>query len=315
MDSILRSASDIALELIEAPRALPILDEGDYRKIDYYVQHFYQPRNEVDNQQGMLSRLLSGRASQNQRRVVSMIEVIGAVAMQRYENGELVFEQDNPLGFVPVVHIQNMAQPYFYEGLSDVEQLVNLQDELNTRLSDRASRITLQAFKMYLAKGIEGVEEKAVSPGRMWCTDNPDAAIEEFGGDGKTPSEDLHIAEIREAMDKVCGVTPVVAGLLRNKIGNLTSGVAIRMTFMGMLTKTARKQHAYGQGLKKICRMVLDVLDKAGVYPTLPSEREVEVVFSNPLPEDEGEVLRNALLKKELGVADEMILKELGYGS
>jgi hypothetical protein len=112
---------------------------------------------------------------------------------------------------LPVVHIQNIAQPFYYEGMSDVETLIPLQDELNTRLSDRANRITFQTFKMYLGKGIEGFEDKPVAPGRMWYTDNPEASIEEFGGDAATPSEALHIAEIREAMDKVSAVTPIVA--------------------------------------------------------------------------------------------------------
>ena len=69
----------------------------------------------------------------------------------------------------------------------------------------------------------------------MWCTDNENATIEQFGGDSASPSENIHISEIREAMDKISGVTPVVAGVLKNKLGNLTSGVALKMTFMGML--------------------------------------------------------------------------------
>jgi len=158
-----------------------------------------------------------------------------------------------------------------------------LQDELNTRLSDRASRLTMQAFKMYLAKGLDSFADKTVAPGQIWFTSNPDARIEAFGGDGACPSENLHIAEVREAIDKISGVTPVVAGVLKNKLGNLTSGVALKMTFMGMLTKTARKQLTYGQGLKTIAQMALTILDKAGVYATQPQEREVEVVFANPL--------------------------------
>ena len=222
-------------------------------------------------------------------------------------------EGRNVLGLVPVVHVQNVAQPYYYEGISDVEQLIGLQDELNTRLSDRASRITFQAFKMYLAKGLEGFENKPISPGRMWCTDNPDASIEAFGGDASVPSEDRHISEIREAMDKVSGVTPVVAGVLKNKIGNLTSGVALKMTFMGMLARTARKQLTYGEGLKDVCRLVLHVLDVCRVYPTKPSEREIEVQFPNPLPENMTERLEEARIKKELGVSEERVLEELGY--
>ena len=54
-----------------------------------------------------------------------------------------------------MIHIQNLPQPFFYAGQSEIEPLIALQDELNTRLSDRANRVTFQSFKMYLGKGIE----------------------------------------------------------------------------------------------------------------------------------------------------------------
>jgi len=311
--SILQLASRICLELIEASRALPILDENDYRKINYYVQNFYQPKNAVSKKGGFLSRLLGGKSAPDARDKVMVTEIIGPSVWQRYQDKELVAEGANLLGVLPVVHIQNIAQPYYYEGISDVEQLIGLQDELNTRLSDRANRITFQSFKMYLAKGIEGFEDRPVSPGRMWCTDNPDASIEQFGGDDSVPSEDAHITEIREAMDKVSGVTPVVAGILKNKLGNLTSGVALKMTFMGMLARTIRKQFTYGQGLKQIGQMILHTLDVCGVYHTQAEDREVEVLFPNPLPENMMEKLREAQIKKELGVPQEQLLRELGY--
>ncbi len=313
LQNALHHAGTLDLELIEAPRALPILDEDDYRKIRYYVQHFYQPRNDIADTQNPVMCLSQGRSSPVRRQTAAVTEIIGANLWQRYENFELVRQSLNPLGFVPVVHIQNLAQPNFYEGISDVEQLVGLQDELNTRLSDRASRITFQAFKMYLIKGIEDGAVRPIGPGRMWRTDNNDAKIESFGGDEATPSENAHIAEIREAMDKISGVTPVVAGVLKNKLGNLTSGVALKMTFMGMLTKTARKQFNYGQGIRRIGQMILEILDKAGIYETSPEDRNLDVVFPNPLPEDEQEKLQHAKLKSDLGVPTDKILADLGY--
>lgn len=281
-DSVLRLAGDISLEPIDAGRALPVLEETDYKRIRYYVQHVVQVKNAVADDSSFIRRLLGG-AGGGDRKMSAVTEILGPTAWQRYEEGTLAAQGANPLGRVPVVHIQNLPQPGYYEGLSDVEQLRGLQDELNTRLSDRASRITMQAFKMYLAKGLEGIGDRPVAPGRMWCTDNPEATIEEFGGDGANPSENLHIQEVREAMDKVSGVTPVVAGVLKNKLGNLSSAVALKMTFMGMLSKTCRKQLTYGQGIGEICRLALEVLDKAGVYATSAAEREVEVVFVNPL--------------------------------
>ncbi len=307
---VLQLARTIGLELIEAPRALPVLDENDYRRVIYYVQHFQQARNQL-SKGGALSRLFGKKS--DTRQVVWVTEITSASAWQRYENKELVAEGNLPWGFLPVVHIQNMAQPFYYEGQSDVEPLVPIQDELNTRLSDRASRITMQSFKMYLGKGIEGFTDKPVSPGVMWYTDNPDAAVEEFGGDTETPSEGLHIAEMREAMDKISGVTPLVAGVIRSKLGNLTSAVALRLTLMGMLSKTERKRFSYGEGLKKIVRMVLEILDKANIYKTGERDREVEIIFPNPLPENVMEKLEEARAKKELGVPTEQVLKELGY--
>ena len=312
-NKVLDLALGCGLELIEAQRALPVLDEEDCKRINYYVQHFIRQKNSVAVQGNFLTRLLSGRDSSANRETVSITEIIGPDMWQQYENKNLIAQGPNILGKVPVVHIQNIAQPYYYEGLSDVEPLIPLQDELNTRLSDRASRITFQAFKMYLAKGIEGIENRAVAPGRMWCTDNPEASIEAFGGDTAMPSEDMHIMEIREAMDKTSGVTPVVAGILKGKVGNLSSAVALRMTLMGMLAKTERKQYAYGEGLKRIAQMVLELLDTAGIYQTNSQDRNFDVLFPSPVPENTMEKLQEAKLKAELGLDKQQVLKELGY--
>jgi hypothetical protein len=308
---VLQLARAIGLELIEAPRALPVLDENDYRRVIYYVQHFQQAKNQLAGNTNLLWKLL-GRGGEK-RQVVNVTEITSAHAWQRYEDKELVAEGETPWGFLPVVHIQNIAQPFYYEGQSDVEPLVPIQDELNTRLSDRASRITMQSFKMYLGKGIEQFAEKPVSPGVMWCTDNQDASIEEFGGDQENPSEGLHISEMREAMDKVSGVTPLVAGVIRSRLGNLTSAIALRLTMMGTLSKTERKRFTYGEGIKRIAGMVLEILDKANIYKTSERDREVEIIFPDPLPENEMEKLNEAKAKKELGVPVERVLKELGY--
>ena len=146
----------------------------------------------------------------------------------------------------------------------------------------------------------------------MWCTDNPEANIEEFGGDAASPSEDLHIAEIREALDKASGVTPVVAGVLKSKLGNLTSAVALRVVMSGTLSKTERKRFTYGEGIKQISQMVLQMLDTAGIYKTTKAGARGGNLFPCPLPENTMEKLQEAQIKKELGVSQEQVLRELG---
>jgi hypothetical protein len=116
-------------------------------------------------------------------------------------------------------------------------------------------------------------------------------------------------------MDKVSAVTPVVAGVLKNRLGNLTSAVALKLTLMGMLSKNERKRFTYSQGIREICEMILAMLDKAGLYRTGEADREVEVLFPSPLPENTMEKLKEAQLKKQLGVPTEQVLRELGYES
>ena len=311
--AVLERAEKIILEAIEAPRSLPILEENNYQQIKFYVQHYWQQHNRLAEEEGIISTVNHwGRLTSRQKETHN-VEVVGANYWQRYQNTELVAEGINPLGVVPVVHIQNMPLPQHYEGQSDVEPLIPLQDELNTRLSDRASRITFQSFKMYLGKGIEGFEDRVIGPGRMWNTENPEASIEEFGGDSGSPSEEAHINHVRESLDKASGVASIAAGILKGRIGNLTSAVALKVTLMGVLAKTERKRRCYGKGIADICKLILLALDKTGVFPNGPEEREVEIHWPSPLPENVMEKLQEAKLKQELGVPKEQLLKELGY--
>jgi len=295
----------VQVEPIEAGRAMPILSEDDYRRLDAYVLHYTKLLNR------MSSHALFERVGH--QAVCDVTEILGADWWQYYEDGELAAEGPNILGRVPVVHIQNLPLPGNYEGAGEVEPLIPLQDELNTRLSDRATRVTFQSFKMYLGRGIENFENRPIAPGRMWSTDNPDASIEVFGGDSESPSEDAHIAQLREAMDKTSGSTPVAAGLIRDRLGRLTSAAALRVTLMGTLARLQRKQITYGEGMVRLNDMVLDLLDRLGVLATSPEERRTRIEWPNPLPDSRHDELQDAKVKLDLGVPRETVLRELGY--
>ena len=321
-----RVARMIRLEIVEPARALPLLSHEDWRVIEAYGHVYDKTGDGVvvsstagSERAGFWGRLRSflgnvpssnGNGHADKRYV---IELIGPHAWWRIEDGKVVERGANSLGEIPVVHIQNAAAAFEYAGMSDVEPLVPLQDELNTRLSDRAHRITLQSFKMYLGKGVEGFVEQPVSPGRMWMTDNEQAEITEFGGDSACSSEDAHIADVREALDKSSGVTPIAAGAIKNRIGRLTSAAALRVTLLALLAKTDKKRTLYGAGIERMCELALRWLDCAGVFKTAAEERRVELHWASPLPENEMEKLQEAEAKLKVGVEREVVLRELGY--
>ncbi len=314
-----RIASLISIETVEAPRAIPLLNPRDYRKIDAYILHYEQPVHGVEpaGMLGKIGRLLRtgkrGTGGVGDRATVTVTEILSKTHRQRYEDEQLVAETINRLGRIPVVHIQNLSQPLRYAGLSEVEPLVALQDELNTRLSDRANRVTMQSFRMWLGKGVDGFLDRPVGPGQMWLTDNPAATIESFGGDASSPSEEAHITELRAALDKASGVNPAAAGHLQNRVGNLTSENALRVSLMGTVAKTKRKRVTYGAGIRQLCDLILQGLDAYGVYRTDPQERGVDVVWADPMPPDETRRIQDALAKAELGIPKALLRKELGY--
>ena len=296
----------VRLEPVEAWRAIPVLDEDDCRKVQFYVVHYRKLLNRA-RAAGSAARLIDWAREaalglspygQGGREPESTLvtEILGRRWWQVYESGRLAAEGPNLLHEVPLVHVQNLPLPGLYEGAGDVAPLVPLQDELNTRLSDRAHRVTFQSFKMYLGRGIENFENRPVAPGRMWATDNPEASIEEFGGDADSPSEEAHIAQLREALDKASGITPLAAGVLRDRLGNLTSAAALRVTLMGTLARIERKRVTYGEGLARLNRMVLSLLDRTGIFPNRPDERATRLRWPSPLPENERESLEQSRL-------------------
>lgn len=306
-------ASHIRIELVEPTRAVPVIDPSDYRRLDAYLIHYERELNEMEPAGGALRRIWNGQHATRRRRV-TVTEVVSATHQQLYENDQLVSETINraTFGTIPVVHVQNISQPLRYEGLSEVEPLIPLQDELNTRLSDRASRVTMQSFKMYLAKGIEGFDQFPVGPGQVWQTDNLSASIEAFGGDASSPSEDAHVEQIREALDKTSGVPPLATGVVRARLGNLSSANALRIVLMGILAKTARKRVTYGRGMGEMSALVLMALDRAGVLRTSAAERSIRLEWPDPLPEDVRETVLAARAKAELGAPAEAVLASLG---
>jgi hypothetical protein len=141
------------------------------------------------------------------------------------------------------------------------------------------------------------------------------APLETLNYDGKLWGAPLNTdaSLIYYRTDKTSGVPPLASGVVRAKIGNLTSANALRITLMGVLSRTARKRVTYGRGMAEMSRKVLGALDALGVFRTEPGERGVKLVWPDPLPEDVRGQTRAAEARAGLGVPRERVLAELGY--
>jgi hypothetical protein len=312
IDDLEHIASRIRFEAVEPAEVLAIHDAFDPTRLCVHARIQSMPSHvEKHGEADWIGRLWGRPVDPVERRV--RLEVLGPLGWQVWEAGELVAAGPNTLGRLPVVHVQHHARPNDYDGAGEVAPLIPLQDELNTRLSDRAQRVVLQSQPMYLGVGVDGFGEQPVAPGRMWHSDNPDARIITFGGEATSPSEDAALGDLRDAMDKTSGVNPVAAGLIRGRVGNLTSAAALRLTFQTLLSRTERKRVTYGSAIARATELALALLDVAGLFPTDPSERRIKITWPDPIPADPAGELEQARLKQDLGVARDVVLRELGY--
>ncbi len=296
------AAEAFSIEPIDPRRGVPVVSPDDYRRLDAYAIHARRPK----------PRAIADTPSREHETIT---EVFTPGGHRLYRDGRRIHGERTRLlaDTVPVVHIQNVSQPFVYAGVGEVEPLAPLQDELNTRLSDRANRVTLQSFRMYLAKGIDSFDGTAIGPGTVWSTNNPDASIQAFGGDLYNPGEEAHIAEIREAMDKISAVPPLAGGVVRAKLGNLSSANALRVTLMGLIAKTERKRIAYGRGMERIGSLILRALHESGTLRFSEPDRALRTVWPALPFEEESDRLAAARQKQELGIDPRRVLAELGH--
>ena len=319
---LLEAAKGCVLEIVEPTKAVPVLSEEDYRRLDAYMLNYQQDLNAVEEESvwRRVGRQLAGRPRGSERRArVERTQVWTPEEWLEFEGlpGErLIGRELNVLGRVPVVHIQNLTQPFFYEGLSEVEPLIPLQDELNTRLSDRANRVTFQSFKMYLGKGIDEVRGAASRAGADVGDGQPggdDSGVRR--GRGQPVGRGAHQRDPRCHGQDQRGYADR-GGAAARQGGQPDQRKRPADCAAGLAREDGeRKRVNYGAGIERLCELVLHAADVLGVLENRPEERTVRIDWPSPLPENEGERLRDAKLKLELGVPAAQVLTELGYGN
>ena len=113
--------------------------------------------------------------------------------MLRVEVGATtVVEGPNPYGFVPYLHVPNLAPPNSPWGVSDLEDVIPLNRELERRMSDQADVIRYHADPPVIFKGVREHSDLAVGPGTVW--DVPEGAgVELLEWRGQPPAVDDHV--------------------------------------------------------------------------------------------------------------------------
>ena len=206
-----------------------------------------------------------------------------------YEGKEEVDRMENPYGFIPFVQIKNFPIAGRTRGQGDLDDIIPLNVELNTKKSDISEVIDYRSAPITLVYGARiGNLEKGAN--KVWGGLPKDAKVENLGLQGDLVASSNYTSDIKTAMCEIAGIPETVLGGA-SAISN-TSGVALQYINLPLIERTRVKRHCTQNGLQRVNKMILFL----GLYHGLiekPDDISMkdflwnEVDLPDTLPKDE----------------------------
>lgn len=221
-----------------------------------------------------------------------------------YEGDKEVDRMENPYGFIPFVQIKNFPVAGRTRGVGDLDDVIPLNVELNTKKSDISEVIDYHSAPITLVYGAKiGNLEKGAN--KVWGGLPKDAKVENLGLQGDLTASANYIAETKTAMCEIAGIPETVLGGA-SAISN-TSGVALQYINLPLIERTRIKRNCSTAGLKTVNEYILFIAMYHGLIekPEDISMRDFvsnEVTLPDTLPKDELMELQKIQQEMTLGI-------------
>lgn len=231
---------------------------------------------------------------------------VAAKQMALLEDGII----ENPYG-VPVFHFPNKR--LFGYGVSELDDVLPLQDALNKSVCDMLVAMEFAAFRQRWATGLDvdvNEDGKPKAPPFRPGVDRIFAAESDktqFGEFAETNLEQfLKVQEdLRAEIARVSG-TPLHYLFITR--GDFPSGEAMKSAEARLTEKLEDRHDAHGPTWQQLMRFALLVEGAR-----LPQTFEISTSWADPAPRSDEERARTGLMKRQLGVSRRQVLKEQGY--
>lgn len=171
-----------------------------------------------------------------------------------YNGKEEVDRMENPYGFIPFVQIKNFPIAGRTRGQGDLDDIIPLNVELNTKKSDVSEVIDYHSAPITLVYGAKiGNLEKGAN--KVWGGLPKDAKVENLGLQGDLVASSSYIADVKTSMCEIAGIPETVLGGA-SAISN-TSGVALQYMNLPLIERTRIKRSCTSDGLVQVNKMIL----------------------------------------------------------
>ena len=215
----------------------------------------------------------------------------------------------DPLG-IPVISFRNRAQGTPY-GMSEIQDVIPLQDALNKTLIDLIAVADTNAFPLLVALGFEIPDDFTISPGALiQIPPSPDGNT-----DFKTvPGTNLDnfINVLQHLVMEIARISSTP--LSRFQIsGQVAAEGTLKQQEAGLIAKVENKQVIFGNAWEDAMRMAIKMQNTFGTVK-FDEDAPLTTLWKPAAPRSDREQIETLLLKAQLGVPVEILLAEAGYG-
>ena len=254
-------------------------------------------------------------------KVIVYKQVWTAQTVEVYRGTKLVETYKNKYGVIPFFHCKNLELVGRNFGISDLEDLIPLNMELNLKSSDVSEIIEYHSAPVTLVYGARvGQLEKGAN--KVWGGLPKDAKVENLTLDSDLQASKDYIASVKMAMHEIGGVPEGALG--KDLAISNTSGVALQLMMMPLIERIEQKRALTKECLEKVNKLIIKIGLEEGIIDADLSKwkkgdryakdiYQNEIIFEDNLPKDKLVEVQTLQLEMKMGLADrEEAMKRLG---
>lgn len=231
-------------------------------------------------------------------------QIWGETYVEEWIGNEQIRTYSNPYGTIPFVQIKNYPLVGRTTGVSDLEDIIPLNMELNYKKSDISEIIDYHSAPVTV---VYGAKVSALEKGanKVWGGLPKDAKVHNLELNSDLGASVSYTEHLKKTIHEVGSIPEGALGGSQS-ISN-TSGVALQFVNMPLIERTRVKQNETAKGLQKINKLILLIALREGLIE-IPSDMDnrefytTDITFPDALPKDRLIELQQIQLELQLGL-------------
>lgn len=229
----------------------------------------------------------AGSEPNSGQRRVTVVEDWTAEHYRIELDGQVAIDAANPYGWIPYVVYPNIARPHEFWGASDLEDLIDVCRELNSRMTTISRILQVSGYPITVLENVSGSEGVRPEPGAIWelPEDSKAYLLDMLGG-----AVTLHIDYVNLLYRQLHDLSETPRTAFGDS-GRSLSGVALEVEIQPLVQKVMRKRRVWDAVYRRRNALVLDLLERFGGLP-LGGLRATRAIWGEVLPSDREGIVR-----------------------